>query len=103
MAQAHSELRENGEWARALQCALALGNFLNHGTRLGRAAGVRLRSLHKMQVRQPQISSLGAECEGASSSIPMERHCDWQMLLHFVKQARSAMAKRLMTSHPIEP
>lgn len=55
MPQAHAEVRENGEWARALQCALALGNFLNYGSRLGRAAGVRLRSLPKMQVGMSQL------------------------------------------------
>lgn len=48
--RAHQELRSSPCLAAALQHSLALGNFLNWGTRLGQAAGFRLRNLPKLQV-----------------------------------------------------
>ncbi len=45
---AQRELRSSATFAAALQGALALGNFLNHGTRLGAARGFRLRNLRKL-------------------------------------------------------
>lgn len=35
-------------WGELLRRALAAGNFLNHGSRLGNAIGVRLKSLPKL-------------------------------------------------------
>ena len=48
---AAEEVRASGTLAAALALALAAGNVLNHGTRLGRAAGFRLRSLARLQVQ----------------------------------------------------
>ncbi len=42
------KLRSSATFAAALQGALVLGNFLNHGTRLGAARGFRLRNLRKL-------------------------------------------------------
>ncbi|KAI8466315.1 MAG: hypothetical protein J3K34DRAFT_460936 [Monoraphidium minutum] len=42
------ELQESPTLDAALCVALAAGNFLNHGSRLGAAAGFRLRSLNKL-------------------------------------------------------
>lgn len=47
---AHRELKGSSCMAAALQETLAIGNFLNWGTRLGPAAGFRLRNLSKLQV-----------------------------------------------------
>ena len=47
---AHRELKGSPCMAAALQETLAIGNFLNWGTRLGPAAGFRLRNLPKLQV-----------------------------------------------------
>lgn len=49
-AAAQAELVDSGCFRAALAAALALGNFLNHGSRLGQAAGFRLRNLPKLQV-----------------------------------------------------
>ncbi|BDA46913.1 probable formin-like protein 13 at C-terminar half [Coccomyxa sp. Obi] len=46
---AQAELADSGCFRAALAAALALGNFLNHGSRLGQAAGFRLRNLPKLQ------------------------------------------------------
>lgn len=46
---AQRELCSSQLFAAVLQCALAAGNYCNHGTRLGQAAGFRLRSLRKLQ------------------------------------------------------
>jgi len=73
--QAHKEVRESAPWARALQCALALGNFLNHGSRLGSAFGVRLRSLAKMQVRTHKLSFKIVY----SNTLPLKRHFQWNL------------------------
>ena len=48
--QAHQELKGSPCMAAALQLTLAMGNFLNWGTRLGQGAGFRLRNLPKLQV-----------------------------------------------------
>ena len=48
---AQAELRTSPCFAAALQLALAIGNFMNWGTRLGQAAGFRLKNLPKLQVR----------------------------------------------------
>ena len=48
--QAQHQLRDSATFAALLQLALALGNFLNWGTRLGSAAGFRLKNLPKLQV-----------------------------------------------------
>jgi len=48
---AAAQLAASRTFAAALAAALAAGNFLNHGTRLGRAAGFRLRSLARLQAR----------------------------------------------------
>ena len=48
---AHRELKGSPCMAAALEQTLAMGNFLNWGTRLGQAAGFRLRNLPKLQVR----------------------------------------------------
>lgn len=47
---AHAELRTSALFGRVLAGALALGNFLNHDTRLGGASGFRLKNLPKLQV-----------------------------------------------------
>jgi hypothetical protein len=47
---AYAELAGSGSFRAALTSALALGNFLNHGGRLGQAAGFRLKNLPKLQV-----------------------------------------------------
>ena len=44
------ELRTSACFAATLEGVLTLGNFLNHGTRLGQVAGFRLRALPKLQV-----------------------------------------------------
>eukprot|EP00891_Asterochloris_glomerata_P002244 jgi/Astpho2/2244/fgenesh1_pg.00040_%23_71_t len=46
---AQAELRASPCFAAALQLALAIGNFMNWGTRLGQAAGFRLKNLPKLQ------------------------------------------------------
>lgn len=48
--KAHQELQNSPCLAIALEHTLALGNFLNWGSRLGQAAGFRLRNLLKLQV-----------------------------------------------------
>ncbi len=48
--KAHQELKGSPCMAAALQLTLAMGNFLNWGTRLGQGAGFRLRNLPKLQV-----------------------------------------------------
>ena len=45
------ETRASAGLATALQGALALGNFLNWGGRLGAASGFRLKNLPKLQAR----------------------------------------------------
>lgn len=50
-AQAQGELRASACFGALLALALALGNFLNWGSRLGQAAGFRLKNLVKLQVR----------------------------------------------------
>ena len=47
---AQAELRISACFGAVLATALAAGNFLNWGGRLGQAAGFRLRSLTKLQV-----------------------------------------------------
>ena len=47
---AQAELRASACFRAALARALALGNFLNWGSRLGGAAGFRLKNLPKLQV-----------------------------------------------------
>jgi hypothetical protein len=44
------QLRSSAAFRSALTSALAVGNFLNWGTRLGGASGFRLRNLAKLQV-----------------------------------------------------
>ncbi|KAK9830554.1 hypothetical protein WJX72_012430 [[Myrmecia] bisecta] len=46
---AHRELRASGSFRAVLVLALALGNFMNWGTRLGQAPGFRLKNLPKLQ------------------------------------------------------
>jgi len=48
--KAHQELKGSPCMTAALQLTLAMGNFLNWGTRLGQGAGFRLRNLPKLQV-----------------------------------------------------
>lgn len=48
--KAHQELKGSPCMAAALELTLAMGNFLNWGTRLGQGAGFRLRNLPKLQV-----------------------------------------------------
>ncbi|KAL0049978.1 hypothetical protein WJX82_001917 [Trebouxia sp. C0006] len=50
--KAHQELKGSPCMAAALQLTLAMGNFLNWGTRLGQGAGFRLRNLPKLQDTQ---------------------------------------------------
>jgi hypothetical protein len=47
-AKAARELVNSRTLRLALSIALAAGNFLNHGSRLGAAAGFRLKSLNKL-------------------------------------------------------
>ena len=47
---AAEEVCASGTLEAALTLALAAGNILNHGTRMGGAAGFRLRSLARLQV-----------------------------------------------------
>jgi hypothetical protein len=47
-ARAARELLSSPTLAAVLSVVLAAGNFLNHGSRLGAAAGFRLRSLNKL-------------------------------------------------------
>lgn len=47
---AQAELRASACFRAVLARALALGNFLNHGSRLGQAPGFRLKNLPKLQV-----------------------------------------------------
>ena len=49
---AQAELQGSACLGAALATALAAGNFLNWGGRLGQAAGFRLRSLPRLQVRE---------------------------------------------------
>lgn len=51
--QAQQQLRGSAALATVLELTLALGNFLNFGTRLGSAAGFRLKNLSKLQVCAP--------------------------------------------------
>ena len=48
--RAHQEMKGSPCMAAALELTLAMGNFLNWGTRLGQGAGFRLRNLPKLQV-----------------------------------------------------
>ena len=50
---AQAELRASACFRAVLARALALGNFLNWGSRLGQAAGFRLKNLPKLQVHPP--------------------------------------------------
>ncbi|KAK9800865.1 hypothetical protein WJX73_002751 [Symbiochloris irregularis] len=47
--QAQAQLRTSATLAALLEVVLALGNFLNWGTRLGAASGFRLKNLFKLQ------------------------------------------------------
>lgn len=58
---AQAELRASACFRAALACALALGNFLNWGSRLGGAAGFRLKNLPKLQV-PPGLCHLDQTC-----------------------------------------
>ena len=49
-AAAQAELRASKCFSAVLARTLALGNFLNWGSRLGQAPGFRLRNLPKLQV-----------------------------------------------------
>ena len=55
---ASSELCTSACFAAVLEEVLTLGNFLNHGMRLGQAAGFRLKTLPKLQVRSCHSHSL---------------------------------------------
>jgi hypothetical protein len=50
--QAHiaacKELQSSGTFQQVLAAVLAVGNFLNHGGRLGNAVGFRLKALNKL-------------------------------------------------------
>lgn len=48
--EAHKELRASKGLEAALTTVLAIGNFMNWGSRLGQAAGFRVKSLAKLQV-----------------------------------------------------
>ena len=62
--KAHAELKASPSFAAALEEALVLGNFLNHGSRLGQAAGFRLKNLPKLQVsRQPLMLEFSQDGE----------------------------------------
>jgi hypothetical protein len=58
---AQAELRASACFRAALARALALGNFLNWGGRLGGAAGFRLKNLPKLQV-PPGLCHLFVKC-----------------------------------------
>eukprot|EP00884_Botryococcus_braunii_P014893 jgi/Botrbrau1/23404/Bobra.0051s0048.1 len=47
--EAQAQVRSSKGLAAALQLVLGLANFLNHGTRLGDAAGFRLKSLSRLK------------------------------------------------------
>ena len=47
---AHEQLRASTVFKAVLTTVLALGNFLNWGTRLGGAPGFRVKNLSKLQV-----------------------------------------------------
>ena len=49
-AAAQAELRASKCFSAVLARTLALGNFLNWGSRLGQAPGFRLKNLPKLQV-----------------------------------------------------
>lgn len=49
--KAQAEVRSSRSLAAALQLVLALANFLNSGTRLGEAAGFRIKSLSRLKAR----------------------------------------------------
>ncbi len=49
-AAAQAELRASACFSAVLARTLALGNFLNWGSRLGQAPGFRLKNLPKLQV-----------------------------------------------------
>ena len=66
--KAHQELKGSPCMAAALQLTLAMGNFLNWGTRLGQGAGFRLRNLPKLQVCTGYFSFLFNHCKLCSET-----------------------------------
>ena len=57
---AQAQLRGSACFGAALRVTLALGNFMNWGSRLGQAAGFRLKNLVKLQVRRRPCGAAGA-------------------------------------------
>ena len=67
---AQAELRASPCFAAALQLALAIGNFMNWGTRLGQAAGFRLKKAAGQTLSGPSQLTVGC-----SSWLQPLAHC----------------------------
>jgi hypothetical protein len=73
-AAAQRELRASACFGAVLALALALGNFLNWGSRLGQAAGFRLKNLIKLQVHARRgMPAKVCACMSACRTVPMQR------------------------------